>query len=161
MNLEEKQLKLREVLIDEMIGFAHKVLNKDGMKELAILMGCKEPTMVCFGEIKLNESEVAEAIDSILDVGNELFEDSERETFKKILKEQGIEFKICPTCQNLIINGHTLPDGEDVYCTFECLDKQVPTEEFHKRYEEVEDSGSPWPVFRTKEKLVWDDEKNS
>lgn len=159
MDFNEKQVMFRELLINELLEFAHKLFNEEGVKELYNLIGSTEMTKGCSVKCPLDGHEKAKAIDDMIKKANELFEGEKRDIFRKLLKKQGVEVKVCPICQNIVFDGFSLPDEKDVECcSYKCFSKRISVEEFYERYEEIE-SSSPWPEFRPKAKLVWDGEE--
>lgn len=73
-----------------------------------------------------------DVLDFVLDSINENLENTatiDGEEIAEEFAEHDIELKVCDTCGKLISRGYCLFDGEEYYCSDECMLEQYTPEE--------------------------------
>lgn len=61
------------------------------------------------------------------------------------LSECGIELRVCDTCGHLMIEGYILYDGDEYYCSNECMLEQYTEEEKEEILKEADtDEGTSY-----------------
>lgn len=127
----------------QIISVAHDLFSEEGIKRFLELIKVTDEEFIksCITEPPvdrddLDRSQEASRVVDLVEIANELLDDSQKVELNDICSCDDVEVRICSVCNDLMYEGYCIDGGSAYYCTDECRNTEMTQEEFEELFDD-------------------------